>query len=223
MKRKYGNSSGPPKKRKEESKLKELEKRVNRISRSIESKVVDVESAGWFDIPYDDNTAAVQSLAPIGQGTGDSGRVGAHVQPTMLELNMSFLEDGTAGVPALVRYTVIQCRGRYIPNIVLATTAQAFFTTADDEISPLSTFEWNNRRHYTVLKDECIPMNQQGQDDRTITATNLKLYPRRPIIYDDGSTDYENGGIYVVFTSSRATAGNPPSVAFTSRLYYKDA
>lgn len=223
MKRKSENNGGAYKRQKEGDKLKELEKKVNRIAKTIESKVVDVESNGWFDIPYDDNTAAVQSLAPVSQGTGDSGRVGAHVQPTILELNMSFLEDGTAGVPSLCRYTVIQCRGRYVPNIVLATTAQAFYTSASDEISPLSTLEWNNRRHYTVLKDECIAMNQQGQDDRTIVVRNLRLNVRRPIIYDDGSADYENGGIYVVFTSSRATAGNPPSVAFTSRLYYKDA
>lgn len=202
----------------------QLGKKVNTISKAIESKYYDQSFAG-SEFNYDTNNTL--TVATFGQGDTAQTRSGQRIMPTRLDLIFQLRNSGTtASGGCTARMLVIQSKQRFTPDTTAGiSTNGGVFNSANTSESPFSMLTMDNRTHYTVLLDRIVDLeeDQTGANTKPVTIRET-VYPKRPIIYEPGDTgDTESGQIYILFTSDVAATAVGPVRRGNFRLYFKDA
>lgn len=171
-----------------------------------------------LDVPYDNNNRT--TICDPVVGTGVENRIGDSIHPYFIDIRG--MVQGNGGLESVVRIMLIQSKQGFTPTIVAASGLGSILQSAASAQAPFSMWTHENREHFNVLHDETFQVGFAGANNQIPFHIAKKL--KRPISYDPAGVQYSAGGLYLMMTSTRATAdGGCPGVAFSSRTYFYDA
>lgn len=205
-------TTAPPKRAKKNatssSIAKEALRKVNKLTKMVESKSFDNQYSGNAN-----TTGSVNLLTPIVEGDSNETRSGDVVTPTKVELGL-VLAKAAAVTSNVARMIVIQAKTSFTPTA-------ANILVWDPATRVMGQYNFQNRRNFTVLYDQVYTLNAEAGDCVKLATDVVTCYPRRPIMYQGTSTTADSGNIWVLLVGDGAST----SVAFTleSRVWYKDA
>lgn len=154
-------------------------------------------------------TGSITSLSDTTPGTGNNGRIGSSIKPTSLKYRMAIKLNASA-TDTLLRM------------IIFRWISESPTGPSDILESPIgiTSFKDDDERYQSqILKDVTFRLSTAEKPEMFIKGS-VKLYSKL-IAYADSATVSNKGGIYVLFVSDENT--NTPSIAWQSRLYYRDA
>lgn len=201
---------------------KRQDRAISKIYRSlIETKRYDISDLGNGSAYDVDNTVTL--LAP-GAGTTDLQMVGSKISPTFLDLRF-IVSPGSATARTLLRVTLIRSKARFIPSTAVNTSTQGLYQYGGAAGGVSGSFAWDNRRHYTVLYDELIPVGTSNAGMNIYTVRHLQKRLTGVTEFDAaGGTSAERGQYYICCTSDQTNAsGADPQWSVAGSIYYKDA
>lgn len=194
-----------------------LTKKVNQILKETETKFFDVSQVPVSTGDYMVNNVSTL-LAPLQNGS-KNGRDGSDVSPYRIIIKGDII-PGSASVPVAMRLILIQSKQGFVPSTNATSSVQKVF---QDPLFPntiYNPFDYNNRRHFTVLHDQTYTADAAGPALKRFVI-NKKI--SRNTVFDQGTgTATENGQIYLLNISNHTTT-NLPILSFYSRIYYKDS
>lgn len=181
---------------------------VNKLKEDIEVKYHDTITGPTTITSSGDITR----IAQIPSDTTNQGRIGDSVKTGHVELRITF-ETSTAQV-AGTAVRMILFRGKK-ENQVLYTSADIL-----DASGIRSPYNFTERNRFTVLKDVTFTM-----DDLTVGGKNknsMVLFKKLvgKITFGAGNSNYENGGVYLLFITD--VAANQPNYKIHSRVTFTD-
>lgn len=198
-----------------------LSSKLNKIERLFETKTHD-ESLTPSATGYD--AEAVTILCDPAQGATEDNRIGDSISPFRITIRGTLRQNAsTDGRGAIVRIMLVQSKQRYIPLSATNSNAQGLLQQAGTVNAPLSQFNFQNRKHFTVLSDVTYAMSNEdtgGSTSNIAFVINKKL--TKNISYSPDSVVAERGQLYLVRTSNAAVSA-APLLSFESRVFYKDA
>lgn len=213
-----------------DDKVNTLQKKVNRISRTIETNYVDVDINKA--VAYDVET--VVHLTPIindaATASGYPGtRQGSRVTPTFLEIRMQAYQGAsTLQNPSFVRFLVVQAKQRFVPQTTSVSGTTAVLANQGSNKSYVAPFNKDNRRHFTVLHDETVSLGSWLSSSGSATAIpqarhiEIKRKLSRNIAYDLDSTTTEAGQVYLIAYSNIVSTQTEPTISGLCRVHYQD-
>lgn len=195
-----------------------LNRAVKQLRSSRETKVYLTGATGGV-VSYNTN-AATYNLTAIANGNTYATKVGNSIRPFFISIKgAAFLGSGSAA-GQIVRVTLIRCKQRFIPDnssIAASTKVWEDAATARAVFSPKA---WDSKDHFDVLSDQYLNINLGGTTQVPFTI-NKKLFGEST--FDANSSSSDTGCYYLIYNSTEPLLGNPPTVTFSSRLYFKDS
>lgn len=198
--------------------FKKLQKKVNKISRGIETKHVDILLAAQ-EINFDSNETHALCL-PV-QGDAHNERIGDSIAPYRLNCKLTISNINTADDNTqFARVMIIQSKQRFTPNTVSTSGVTQLFSTANVDEVVVSNLVHDNRSHYVLLHDKTYTLSPAGNGAVVI---NISKKLSRKVEFEPGSTTTESGQIWICFVSNIAQAATGPIFTLASRILYTDA
>lgn len=196
-------------KKKRVGRFKRLEKKVAKISKSIEHKFSDHD----FDLTLDWDGDIVL-LNGIGVGITDSDRIGDKAMMTSLAINYN-LERNNAGDFPTVRVMLI-----WDKQNTIATPGDVLLYGAGAAFSYLSMLVVDDRNHFVVLSDKFYQLDSAGPNDLII---KLRKKLNKVTRFDGGSSTVVQGALkLIVFASTDSAAANKALLHGYARVRYTD-
>lgn len=198
-----------------------IDRRVRRLEVSPEIKHIDTFNT--TNCAYDVNFAV--ALIDPAQGTGSGDRVGDQLKPRFININGQVSAGGSGG-EEVVRLMLIRAKHRFNPNTTVSSgDPEAIFEVGGGVRNPIQNFDWDNREHYTVLKDLKMIVN----DTTAGLSNSSKLFnikyrcPKSAkTLFDQATSTAEAGQVYFVCTSDQPNASNPPVIKYVARVWFTD-
>lgn len=206
-----------PASKRQAKRLKAVTQKVNRLAGLMETKYNDIFST-FLNVAFDVNK--VSFLSTISQGDLNQGnRIGAVISPTRIKIKGEVRSNATYATT--IRIMLIRSKNRFVPTTDTNGTTSSIWTQGGNAGAVFGDVDWDNKGHFTILYDRTFSV-MKGQDTNGIQfMIDQKLGGK--IRYEGSTTNPENGALYMVATSSEATASSPPSLSYHSRLLYNDA
>lgn len=195
-----------------------LERRVKRMAGQRETKYID-SSAYGASMAYN-SSVANYSLCTPAQGDGISERVGDKVDPFWVSIKATIASTSTAS--EVVRVLLIKCKkgNGFTPSIGNASSGLVLQSQGTSQ-APWNPIYYPNRSEFTILADRTFTL--QG-NTTSLKQISFKINKRLsgPCEFVPGTTTPEGGQIWLLAISSTPTGSSPPTLYYTSRVYYKD-
>lgn len=196
------------KSRKGRSRFKKLERRVAKITRSIEKKYWDNSFTYTLDWDGDFHTCNAPS-----SGLGDDERVGDKIVITSLAFRFSLQRNNAGDFPA-VRILVIW------DKLNLVTALSDMLITGAGAFAYLSQMSIDRRADFLVLKDKTYQLDSAGPNDITRSMV-VKL--NKTTQFASSTTTITKGVLrLVMIASTDPTATNRPILEGYTRIRYTD-
>lgn len=199
------------------NKLTKLQKDVNFLKKSAETKHTDDAVVITQVVEYDVNTIRV--LADPNNSFTNQGKIGAQITPFRCMVKGRIESNVAADSAHIVRIMLVQSKQKFVPStIASAGSPQSVLTLANTVNAPISMYDMNTRGKYTVKYDKTFIVDQD--DPYKLFNINCKI--SRNIQFEDtSSTIAESGQLYLLFFSDSNAAN--PNVVYTTRVLYKDS
>ena len=194
------------------SKMNKLEKKVNFLMKSDETKYHDESLPSSF-VRYNVNNVTL--LCDPGQGQTTQTRIGNEISPYRIHLK-GRIQTGS-GTVTTTRLTLIQAKQGYVPVSNGTTALSKFYALPNSPQTPFSPLDENNRQHFVVLWDRIFTL-EPGKE--AVQFMVNKKISRNVTFQEAGSTTSEKGQLYWVRTSDQGTDVVVHNAY--SRIFYKD-
>lgn len=172
---------------------------------NVEKKHLDTDQTAGFQVG---TTAVEHDLTNVSQGDGRSQRHGDSVKPMGITIRGAVTMN-SASATTVVRMVIV--RGKHTNG-----TNPSYSSTFDGN-SVFAPKSWDNRFHTKVLYDRRFNFSNTGSQQQFFTKY-IKLYGH--INWNEGTTNEEDGGIYIFFLCDKAT--NTANVKYHARLTFTD-
>lgn len=199
------------------TKFKKLEKKVNMLSRTTETKHVDNVKT-QTEVNFDVNLATALFLPA--QGTKHNERIGDSASPFRLNAKIAIRNVADEDKCQFVRIMIIQSKQRYTPSTITTSGVTQLFSTADVDDVVNSNLVHDNRSHYVLLHDKTYTISPDGNRGMFI---NISKKISRSVEFEPAVTTTESGQIWMCVTSDVAVASVGPTIQWSTRILYKDA
>lgn len=190
---------------------------LRKLKNSVERKYHDELSSEGI---VNNINNEVSTLCDPAQGLTVQTRTGDEIQPTSLQLGLRIRHNGSGLGYQQVRVILIQAKERFVPDSRQSTPDNAAVLAIGGAVSYnyLTSFDWNNRKHFTVLFDKTYTVDDVG----TKSVSDLVRVPvRRKVRFEEaGSTTGARGQIYMIRYSSEGANG--PYMQWHSRVTFID-
>jgi len=197
--------------------VQKLKRDVRLLKSSNETKHHDENYPGGF---IDFSTNHVTTLLDPGQSITNQTRIGNEISPFHLRIRGTVDWNPVSGAPQLVRILVIQSKQRFVPVTNTNTISTGVLILSGTSQAPISDFNYENRKKFTVLHDRQYMVSEDDQSQPINVSKRIK---RKLVFQEGGSTTAERGQIYMLIYSDQASASSSkPVVRAYSRIQYKD-
>lgn len=195
--------------------MKEDIKEAKRLARRAIRQYSQRSEIKRYDDNFDSSLPAagkVVDMTAIAQGDSALTRDGDTLWCRGLTIRGAILQNASSNF-SLVRVMVV----RGLQNAGSAYAILDVLETAD----PLSSYNWEQRKAYKVLKDEVINLSPNYSGGNKIREFETYVPLNFKTIYTTGGTGVEDGGVYIMFISDEAT--NLHTLHYHARLTYNDS
>lgn len=152
-------------------------------------------------------TGSITALDTVTQGQTNNTRIGDQLMATSVKYRAS-LKLNASATDTLVRMMIVRWVSE-APSVVTDVLETPTVNSFKSE---------NNRFSSQVLLDRVYRLSTAEKPEIFIRGS-VKL--GKMINYDGGAATSNRNGVYVIFVSDEAV--NTPTIAFSSRLYFRDA
>lgn len=186
-----------------------LERKVAKISKSIEHKFSDAD----FNLVLDWDGDVI-TLNTIALGYTDSTRVGDRALMTSVAMNIN-IERNNAGDFPTIRMILV-----WDKQNTIVTAGDVMMYSSGSPFSYLSMFVVDERSQFSVLHDKFYQLDSAGPNDRMI---KIRKRLNKTTVYDGGTSTIVRGALkLIVFASTDSAAGNKAYLTAYSRVRYTD-
>lgn len=208
----YGRKS-----RKLVGRVKRVERRVNKLSSTVETKYIDVVLNANAT-----STGTTQLLTGLSQGQTESTRIGIQSLIKSITFAYTFLVSDVTNFCRLIVFKDKNPQGSKMSSAQVLN-----HITAGTYLRPFSPYNWTNRHKVKILYDSLHLVNNSstGQGNtlsykfyQTIKVNSVQHH----ITTGNDDASIGSNGIYVLALSD-STAGNGPVVNGIFRVKYQDA
>ncbi len=189
--------------------------RINTKKSFPEVKIVSEISDTDQDPVASDNPFIATMSSEIPQGVTGGARLGVVVTPKTLSIKAVF----TALEPCSIAWYVVEWR---LSQLMSPFSGGGFLGTPDDIVSHSA---YADRPNYKILKSgqlSLVPRSGGAQSDKAYLRCSVK--PQRNMFWQGGgAADATKNHLFFYAFSDLDAASTPPTINFSSRLYFTDA
>jgi len=192
------------------SKVKKLEKKVNKIIKMEEVKHLDYNlSQNVFD------TGTLTLLSGMTQGSGETQRVGLKVYCKRIDTILQFTANSVATRPqTMTVWLILDKQGYNAPAITDILEPINLGST----LAPYSLYNWNYLNRFKVLAKRMATVDLNDKETKIIT---FGVNVNKIMTYIGAGTTFTNQ-IYFLTISDEANVLALPTVRCTNRITYTD-
>lgn len=160
------------------------------------------------------DTGKIYHLNPIGQGSGESQRIGTQlwIKNLYMRYNMALTPGVDPSAPVTARIIIFMDKQA---NKVLPLPAQVLQTVGDASLLKISSFSPLNddqRYRFKVLHDSThyLTGKAPSANNKTMNGGKIILKLNEPVTYEGAPSGYQNivtGGLYVLAISDTSDGG----------------
>jgi len=190
-----------------------------RIAAATELKAEDVNTVVGTPLTMTTVATNISHLTQVAGGSGIVQRVGQQIQGKSLNLRYNIKEAGATGGMATARVVVVQWKKQASSTAPsLARLLEATTNAAMSQYSFTNQFKEN----FNLLHDATYALGGGGGSGASVfRMVNIPLNFK--ISYSgSAAADIEKNGIYMYLISDIAVGANPPTISFSSTLYFTD-
>lgn len=185
-------------------------KGVKKINAQIEQKYNDLNLYNFY---ADNDPTMRQILTNIGQGTGDTDRIGDSIFLKKIKLQ-GRIESTGSGAKQVARLVIIYCK-----SDTTLTDWDSVFGQRLSTGAPYAFKRWDDRYNTQMLYDKTMTLGEGGNN----MLINQTIDVGKIIYYNAGSTTINKGHIYMALCSEDApTLDTGPQMWLKIRLIYTD-
>lgn len=197
------------KKRRYAGKLKRLEKKVSKISRSIEKKYYD----NSFDYVLDWDGDIHNCNGPA-SGLGDDERVGDKIFVTSLSFTFTLRRNNAGDIPT------IRVIGIWDKLNTISSVSQLFIASSGNSFTYLSEYVVDDRAAFSVLFDKLYQLDSAGPNNIT---RRIKKTINKTTQFEASTTTITKGLLRLIFIASTDSAqATKPLIQGYTRVRYTD-
>lgn len=198
--------------------LAELKRKVNKIAGTIETKYHDELQPA---VLVSNGVESVSILSDPTASFTNQTRIGNEISPFHLRVKGTIgFNPAQVNTNQRVRMMIIQSKQGFVPQTTSTSSNTGVLTMAGTVSVVNSDFNYENRKHFTVLHDKTYIVDSASKP--AILFNISKKISRKVVFEEASSTTAEQGQIRLLLFSDNDIT-NPPIVTWYSRMQYKDA